>query len=140
MDPNDPTRLFRKQIFSRVTPHAPETTANEPTPDPGDVDSPLMFCLAVALLELTFGKPLCQFQEKGGIFEDQAHQRKTAKRLTREIHKHEDEKFASVVIKCMNPSPSSPHYDFSFENESFRRRFIQDVLAPLHEGVTALRR
>jgi len=98
-----------------------------------------MFCLAVALLELTFGKPLSQFQEKGMIADDQVQQLITAKRLTKEIRKHEDDRFASVVIKCMNPSPSSPtDYDFRFENESFRRQFIQDVLAPLYQGVIAL--
>lgn len=97
-----------------------------------------MFCLAVALLELTFGKPLSQFQERKGIADDQVQELITAKKLTKEIHKHEDDRFVSAVIKCMNPSPSSPEYDFRFENESFRRQFIKDVLAPLYQGMMAL--
>jgi len=48
-------------------------------------------------------------------------------------------RFASVVIKCMNPPSSSPtEYDFSFENESFRRQFIKDVLLPLYQDMMTL--
>jgi len=103
-----------------------------------------MFCLAVALLELTFGAPLTKFQEQqseGRNADAQLMQLITAKRLTKIIRKHEDDRFASVVIKCMNPPSSSPtEYDFSFENESFRRQFIRDVLAPLYQDVVALHR
>jgi len=140
MDPSDPTRLYRKQVYTKPG-------CGKPQPAPRDsesvdvVDNESIFCLAIALLELTFGAPLTNFHDS--IARQQSGDRLarliTAKRLTKAIRKHEEERFASVVIKCMNPPSSSPtEYDFSFENEAFRRQFIKDVLVPLYQDVVAL--
>jgi hypothetical protein len=139
MDPGDPTRLYRKHIFTRSSGKAKSTDHH---PDRVDVvDNESLFCLAVALLELTFGAPLSNFYD--GAASQQIGEKLakliTAKRLTRLIRQHEQERFASVIIKCMNPPSSSPtEYDFSFENESFRRQFIKDVLMPLYQDVILL--
>lgn len=139
MDPNDPTRLYRKQVFTRPT---KSLSTDQHTAEAEVVDNESIFCLAVALLELTFGAPLSNFQDlgpNGGTMDDRLARLITAKRLTKAIRKHEEERFASVVIKCMNPPSSSPtEYDFSFKNESFRRQFIKDVLLPLYQDVMTL--
>ncbi|KAK0633920.1 hypothetical protein B0T14DRAFT_83876 [Immersiella caudata] len=155
MDRSDPTRLYRKQVFSK---HSP--VPSQPKPDDTDViDNEPIFCLAVALLELTFGAPLTNFYNSNcGIAgpntnstglgaadpvagpDNRLLRLITAKRLTKAIRKHEEERFASVVIKCMNPPSSSPtEYDFSFQSEAFRKQFIQDVVVPLWRDVVSLR-
>lgn len=141
MDPKDPTRLYRRKIFHR---DGQPNTTNGKTEKMDVIDNQNMFCLAVALLELTFGVPLSVLQQRQhpGKFkpDDRFGQLLTAKSLTRNIHKHEEERFASVLIKCMNPPSSSPtEYGFSFGNEAFRRQYIRDVLLPLHQDVMALR-
>jgi len=139
MEPGDPTRLYRKHVFTRSSSKA-KSTDHHPN-RVSVVDNENLFCLAVALLELTFGAPLSNFHD--GAASQQIGEKLarliTAKRLTRLIRQHEQERFASVIIKCMNPPSSSPtEYDFSFENESFRRQFIKDVLMPLYEDVISL--
>ncbi|KAK4208982.1 hypothetical protein QBC37DRAFT_451409 [Rhypophila decipiens] len=135
MDPEDPTRLYRRQVFSRDK--APTDSNGNGM---GMVDNQNMFCLAVALLELTFGQPLANFQPRHSTgSDDRLVQLITAKRLMKNIRKHEEERFTSVLIKCMNPPSSSPtEYDFSFGNEAFRRQYIRDVLLPLYQDVKAL--
>ncbi|KAK0617701.1 hypothetical protein B0T14DRAFT_274448 [Immersiella caudata] len=138
---DDPTRLYRKQIFTKPASDGMIATHDRDSPESGIIDNQAMFCLAVALLELTFGAPLSNFQKHGGNADRQLIQLMTAKRLTKTIRNHEEERFASAVIRCMNPLSSSPaNYDFSFGTESFRRQFIKDVLTPLYEDVVALRR
>jgi len=145
MDRSDPTRLYRKQVFSK---HSPIPRGSQTKPDSHDViDNEPLFCLAVALLELTFGAPLTSFYDdltRAGdshvTLDSRLARLITAKKLTKEIGKHEGERFASVVIKCMNPPSSSPtEYDFSFQSEAFRRQFIKDVVVPLWKDVVSLR-
>jgi hypothetical protein len=153
MDRSDPTHLYRKQVFSK---HSPVPSQ----PNPNDLEvihNESIFCLAVALLELTFGAPLTNFydsnsgiaapnmnttgtEDPGAGPDSRLLRLTTAKRLTKVIRKHEGEPFASVVIKCMNqPWSSSTEYDFSFQSEAFRRQFIQDVVVPLWRDFVNLR-
>jgi hypothetical protein len=141
MYPEDPTRLYRKQVFTKATLTAMVTPENKPNPIVGLANNQSLFCLAVALLELTYGKPLSEFQEPMTNADERVLQLMTAKRLTKTIREHEEERFASVVINCMNPRSSSPtEYDFSFGNESFRRQFIREILTPLYQDMMALQR
>lgn len=94
-----------------------------------------LFALAVALLELTYGAPLSAFKIPEDL-DDAFTQYRIADRLAKKIQKDELPRFASVVCKCMYPTPEG--CDFTFANEGFRRRFFQEVLLPLREDYEEL--
>jgi len=87
-----------------------------------------LFALGVALMELTYGAPLSDLQSAEDL-NDAYTQYRAATRLAKKIQGDELPRFASVVGKCIYPTPEG--CDFSFANEAFRRRFFQDVVMPL---------
>jgi hypothetical protein len=87
-----------------------------------------LFALGVALLELTYGAPLSDLQSAEDLDDAFTHYR-AATRLAKKIQDDELPRFASVVGRCIYPTPEG--CDFSFANEAFRRRFFQDVVLPL---------
>ena len=94
-----------------------------------------LFALGVALLELSYGAPLSTRRTAEDL-EDDFTQYRTASRLTKKIQSDELPRFASVVGKCMYPTPEN--CDFSFANEGFRRRYFQEVVLPLREDYREL--
>ena len=96
-----------------------------------------VFSLAVALLELTYNRPLASFRTDRDL-NDGLTSYRIATRLTEKLHDHEPERFRSIVYHCMNPRCGPTQYDFSFSNEGFRRQFITDVLLPLKQDVNTL--
>jgi len=93
MDRDDPTRLYRKQVFTKQSKSLSITT--QPPEKAEVVDNESIFCLAVALLELTFGAPLSNFHLGPNVVnaDDRLTQLITAKRLTKSIRKHEEERY-----------------------------------------------
>jgi hypothetical protein len=87
-----------------------------------------LFALGVALMELTYGAPLSELHSAEDL-NDAYTQYRAATRLAKKIQEDELPRFASVVGKCIYPTPEG--CDFSFANEAFRRRFFQDVVMPL---------
>jgi hypothetical protein len=87
-----------------------------------------LFALGVALMELTYGAPMSDLQSAEDL-NDAYTQYRAATRLAKKIQEDELPRFASVVGKCIYPTPEG--CDFSFANEAFRRRFFQDVVMPL---------
>ncbi|KKY28944.1 hypothetical protein UCDDS831_g00029 [Diplodia seriata] len=89
-----------------------------------------LFFLTIALLELTYGAPLTTHKTPADL-DDAYTPYRIAERLTRQIQDDELPKFASVVGKCMYPTPEST--DFSLQNEAVRKRFWSEVILPLRE-------
>jgi hypothetical protein len=87
-----------------------------------------LFALGVALLELTYEARLSNLQSPEDLNDDFT-QYRAATRLAQKIEGDELPRFASVVRKCIYPTPEG--CDFSFASEGFRRRFFQDVVLPL---------
>lgn len=100
------------------------------------VKNRMLFALAVALLELTYGAPLSVHQTAEDL-NDAFTPYRIADRLTKKVQEDELPRFASVVGKCMSPSPQGC-YDFSFANDGFRRRFFQEVVLPLKDDYEEL--
>lgn len=107
-----------------------------PVDDQLVVKNRTLFALAVALLELTYGAPLSAHQTAEDLNGTFPHYR-VAHRLAKKVQGDELPRFASVVCKCMFPTPRGG-CDFSFANEDFRRAFFHDVVLPLKEDYEEL--
>lgn len=129
VDNDDSSDLYVIETFGSPIPQQPEA-------HPGDPSTLLvknctLFSLAVALLELTYGGLLSTLQTQDDL-NDSFTTYRIAERLTKRLRHEELPRFASVVAKCMYPTPESD-CDFSFDNDAFRRRFYQDVVLPLKQ-------
>lgn len=105
------------------------------------VKNRMIFSLGVALLELSYGKPLSFFLESEDL-DDQGKEHilteySVATRLTEMIHKRELPRYTKAVIRCIYPTPSDT-CSFSLDDDAFRSIFYQDVVLPLQEDYAAL--
>lgn len=87
-----------------------------------------LFALGIALLELTFGAPLSA-QQTAEDLNDALTLQRIVWRLAKKVQKDEFPRFAGAVFKCIHPDAEG--FEFSLANQSFRRRFFQEVVLPL---------
>lgn len=102
----------------------------------------MLFSLGVALLELSYGKPLASFKSSEDLDdqgnEDVLTEYSIVKRLTETIHKRELPRYTRAVRNCIHPTPSDT-CSFSLDDDMFRSIFYQDVVLPLQEDYIDLK-
>ncbi|KAL1630613.1 hypothetical protein SLS54_000484 [Diplodia seriata] len=129
VDPQSHTLYVIKE-FTHQGPGACAPTQQRPAQADVCVKNHALFFLTIALLELTYGAPLTTHRTPADL-DDVYTPYRIAERLTRQIQDDELPKFASVVGKCMYPTPEGT--DFSLQNEAVRKRFWSEVILPLRE-------
>ncbi|KAL0261611.1 hypothetical protein SLS55_003041 [Diplodia seriata] len=122
--------LYVIKEFTHQGPGACAPTQQRPVQADVCVKNHALFFLTIALLELTYGAPLTTHRTPADL-DDAYTPYRIAERLTRQIQDDELPKFASVVGKCMYPTPEGT--DFSLQNEAVRKRFWSEVILPLRE-------
>lgn len=99
------------------------------------VQNEMIFALGVALLELSFERPLRAFTSPEDLNEDGSPDALTeysvAQRLATKIEARELPNYSSAAIRCIRLNFDTT--STSLENTEFRQLFHQGVVAPLQE-------
>jgi hypothetical protein len=99
------------------------------------VKNELVFALGVALLELSWGKPLLSLKAPEDLNdqgnEDSMTEFSIATRLADSIHNRELPNYAKAVVRCIHCNFDTFTYDF--DDKDFRERFYEGVVLPLQE-------
>ncbi|KAJ2977330.1 hypothetical protein NQ176_g4431 [Zarea fungicola] len=99
------------------------------------ISNEITFALGVALLELSYGRPLLSFQQCDDLDENGAAYGLTkfsiAKRLVGGLDQREPSKYADVVDRCIRCRFDTT--ETSLENPIFLTLFCQGVVTPLQE-------
>jgi len=128
-----PSHFYVSKAFKPGATAAPNTTRIR------GVANNILFALGVALLELSFGRPLKVFQTAEDLNssgnEDGETAYFTAVRLAREIWHHETKNYATAVSRCINGTFDGADCDFHLE--TFREKFFDGVVVPLRADFKA---
>jgi hypothetical protein len=99
------------------------------------VKNELVFALGVALLELSWGKPLLSLKDSKDLNdqgnEDSMTEFSIATRLADSIHNRELPNYAKAAVRCIRCTFDTFTYDF--DDKDFRERFYEGVVMPLQE-------
>ncbi|GME37337.1 hypothetical protein BT63DRAFT_422895 [Neofusicoccum parvum] len=126
------TTLYVIKNFSPTIPDPHSSTAHQNNPqDNLLVKNRALFSLTIALLELTYGAPLSSHKTPADL-DDAYTPYRIAERLTKKVQDDELPRFASVVGRCMYPTPEGA-CEFSFSNEGVRKRFWKEIVTPLQQ-------
>ncbi len=93
----------------------------------------MVFALGVALLELSYSRPLLDFKVAEDL-DDQGHEDSMtevsiATRLADTIHEREMDNYAKAVLRCVRCSFDT--FSCDFDDVDFRKNFYSGVVAPL---------
>lgn len=95
----------------------------------------MVFGLGIALLELSYGKPISWFKTADDL-DDQGNETIyteyfIASRLTEAIDKRELSKYAKAALRCVTCNFDT--FTYSLDDSDFRERFYQGVILPLQQ-------
>ncbi|KAF2468960.1 uncharacterized protein BDR25DRAFT_344152 [Lindgomyces ingoldianus] len=99
------------------------------------VKNSVVFALGIALLEISYGKPLSAFETQDDLDDHENRNPLTeyfvADRLAEKIHVRELRNYADATRRCVHCIFDSSVY--SLEDDDFRERFYQGVIVPLQQ-------
>lgn len=99
------------------------------------VSNEITFALGVALIELSYGKRLLEFQEPGDLDEngnvDALTKLEIAKRLVGKLEERDGGKYADIVDRCIRCRFDTR--SMSLSDPTFLSLFYQSVIKPLQE-------
>jgi hypothetical protein len=94
-----------------------------------------VFALGVALLEISYGKPLQAFQTPDDLDDNGTRTPLTessiAYRMVEKVHQRELPNFANAARRCVHCNFDAAVY--SLKDDEFRERFYQGVVVPLRQ-------
>jgi hypothetical protein len=135
VDNCDGVSLIDQIYVSKTFAPLSKTTCSTQLDSRDFLQNEMIFALGVALLELSYGKPIMSFktaqdldgQGKETVFTEYS----IATRLIKRIEDRELRNYADAVIKCvrLNFETSTA----SLDDDDFRQRFYEGVLVPLQE-------
>ncbi|KAF8246381.1 hypothetical protein K440DRAFT_632076 [Wilcoxina mikolae CBS 423.85] len=129
------TSLFDQPYVSKSFAPAPNSQQSTQSKSRCFIKNEMVFALGVALLELSYGKPLLSFKTADDLDgqgnETSFTEFSIANRLIDDIRGRELPNYAEAVIRCIRCNFNT--FTYSFDVDEFRECFYQGVIQPLQQ-------